>query len=259
MADDLRFPDTPPEFEVWTYLWSGLDMAREQLADSFAALLDREPRLGRRERELLDRWGELAFSGLTQLMLDATAKDKEFEEVRRVHGVPGAQPWLAFAVDLKFAEEGVGRAEMALERYHELRCARLPPGLSPRSRRYVAEASHTFLFGFDAACIAFCGAAVEQEVKDACVRGGLYTEHALRRAERAGRTGMTFLNEAKRAGLIDGAFHAAETVLRARNEVLHRSIEKGDPLADKALEYLVTMSQVFQELDAKTPRKPAKG
>jgi hypothetical protein len=259
MADDRRFPDQPPKFEVWNYLERGLDMARNELDEPVyiddSTSTERTPRLGEKERKLLHRWAELAFSGLTQLVLDPAAKDQELGEVRQVAATPGAEPWLNFAVDLRFAEEGVGRAQTALDRYADLRRARLPPGLSRRSKRYVAEAAHTFLFGFDAACIVFCGAAVEQEIKDSLVRARRYTDHTLRQAERNGRTGMTFLHEAKRAELIKEEFRSAETLLRARNEVLHRGIDKGEGLRDEALEHLVTMSRVFRELDTVAPRQ----
>jgi hypothetical protein len=121
---------------------------RESINDTMAVIEERAPRLGQKERKLLERWADLAFSGLSQVTFEATARDQELEEVRQVSGAPGAEPWLNFAVDLRFAEEVVGRYQAALERYAELRRAHLPSGLSPRSRRCVAEATQTFLFTF---------------------------------------------------------------------------------------------------------------
>jgi hypothetical protein len=141
-----------------------------------------------------------------------------------------------------------------LARYEELRRARLPPRLSQRSSSYVKEAVHTYLFGFDAACVAFCGAAVEQQVKDACVRAALYTEYTMRRAEKGGRGGMTFLEEANRGGLITETYEVAREILRRRNTVLHRGMDTDEQLSEEAARTLLGMSKVFHELDA-TPAK----
>lgn len=249
MNDELRFPADPPKFEVWNHLESGLDMARNEIAEPH--FLDEPPKLREHERQLLDRWAELAFSGLTQLVLDPSAKGQEFEGVRRIYNAPGAEPWLNFAVDLCFAEEGVARAQGALGRYGELRGIRLPPSLSKRTRGYVRVAAQTFLFGFDPACIAFCGAAIEQELKEACLRAGIYTDRAIHR-ERP--TGHTCLFKGQRGGLIKKSFDVAKRTLDQRDRVLHRGVEQQEDLHDEAVQHLIALGEVFWELDASRPR-----
>ena len=251
MAEPLQFPPESPEFEVWIYLEMGLDHARNQIEGPIAGLDERPKGVGAAERALMNRWADLAFSGLTQLALDSETRDEEMHQVRRVYNVPGAAPWLDFAVDLRFASEGVERAQTALERYGELREVRLPAGLSKRSQGYVTEAAQTFLFGFDAACITFCGAAVEQELKDACVRAGIYTG---RRVEKEAKTGKTVLEDAKRNGLIKATYSAAHSILSGRNAVLHRGMHEGEKLREEALQHLITMSRVFHELDQTSRR-----
>lgn len=75
-------------------------------------------------------------------------------------------PWVSFAVEVRLLERSSERANAALARYRELEPFLSQLELDEKPLRYVAEARRTYLLGLDAACVAFCGAALEQVLKE---------------------------------------------------------------------------------------------
>ena len=232
----LRFPDTPPHFEVWNHLHSGLDLARMEFDD-----------LGEKEKRALEGFAELVFGRRSRLT--GLPEDQEIYEleVRLLE-----DPWFKHAVDLRFAEDAVGRATGALRRYLELRPILTRLQLSERSQTYLAEAVHTFLFGFNAACIAFCGATLEQVLKEALIRSGECSERQLRREL---PTGHTLLKKAEEKKLVAESYGAAKKVLDERNRVMHQDMSNQDVIQHLALENIAALGSTLQELGfTRTPR-----
>ena len=98
---DLVFPAIPPRSEVWTYLYSGLDLARMEFAD-----------LGENERQALDQFAELVLGRLSKLAGSPEDKECYDAEAKRLE-----DPWFKHAVDLIFAEAAIDRAMGVLKRY----------------------------------------------------------------------------------------------------------------------------------------------
>lgn len=225
----LRFPNSPPRFEVWNHLHSGLDLARMEFEE-----------LGEKEKRALERFADLVFARRSKL-----AGLPEDQEVYELEARLLEDPWFKHAVDLRFAEEAVGRATGALHRYLELRPILTRLQLSERSQTYLAEAVQTFLFGFDAACIAFCGATLEQVLKEALIRSGEYSERQLRQ-ERP--TGHTLLKKAEEKKLVGDSYEAAKKVLDERNRVMHQDMRNQDVIQHLALENIAALGSTLQEL-----------
>jgi hypothetical protein len=82
----------------------------------------------------------------------------------------------------------------------------------------------TFLFGFDAACIAFCGATLEQILKEALIRSKEYAERQLRQ-ERL--TGLGLLMKANEKKLIIESYEEPErSSLSETSECIKVYVEK---------------------------------
>jgi hypothetical protein len=227
MPTSLQFPDTPPRFEVWNHLHSGLDLARMEFDD-----------LGKREKEALDNFAEVVFA--RRAALTAPPED---QEVHELEGRLLEHPWFKHAADIRFAEEAVWRGTGALSRYLELRPILTRLQLSQRSQTYLGEAVQTFLFHFDAACIAFCEATLEQVLKEALVRSGVYTDRQLRRDQ---PTGMSLLIKAK--GLLTDSYDLAKNLIEERNRVMHRDMGDQQALHDRALGSIAALGATLQQL-----------
>jgi hypothetical protein len=186
--------------------------------------------LGENEKRVLEKFAELVFA--RRLKLAGLPEDQEIYEQE---GRLLEDPWFKHAVDLRFAEEGIGRATGALDRYLDLRPILTRLRLSERSRTYLAEAVHTFLFGFDAACIAFCGATLEQVLKEALIR-----------SERP--TGHTLLKRAEEKKLIADSYESAKKVLDERNRIMHQDMSKRDVIQHRALQNIGALGSTLQEL-----------
>jgi hypothetical protein len=161
MTEDERYG---PETEVWNHLHSGLD-----LADMELDALEAE---SRREVELFGK----ALVKVRQQFVLPTHSDRIidlFDDLLK-------DAWYRHAANLEFGREAVNRATDALGRFLELRLVLTDYKLPYRSGSYLREAIDTFVFGFDAACIAFCGATLEQVLKDLIVANGIYTDARLK-------------------------------------------------------------------------------
>jgi hypothetical protein len=147
--------ETSPRFDVWVHLESGLELADDEF-----------DRLPKKVRTFLKKFGEKLFSQRTDM---TGAPDDEFPDLsERLLQLP----WPKFAADIAFAQEAIHRATNALYRYVELQPILTRYSLSKAAAKYLREAGRAFLFSFDAASIAFCGAALEKTLEDALVHQG---------------------------------------------------------------------------------------
>src|SRR5262245_16958652 len=101
------FPDHDPEAEVWNHLESGLQMARDELRP-FDPKVRAE--LEHLAKEVADTRGVLILPASKASLVDA--EDQLFRH-----------PWIRHAIDTEIAQEGIIRANEALERYRSLKPA----------------------------------------------------------------------------------------------------------------------------------------
>ena len=148
-------------------------------------------------------------------------------------------------MDLIFAEAAIDRAMGVLKRYLKLGPILTRLHLSQRCQTYLTEAVQTFLFGFDAACIAFCGATLEQVLKEALIRSGECNEKQLRQ-DRTSPLGL--LKKAQNKKLIMDSYEAARKVLDGRNLIMHQDIGNEDAVLKRAIETIDALGSTLQEL-----------
>jgi len=228
---DEIFSGNGPEFEVWNHLYSGLDLARAEL-----------DKLSENGRGILTRFGERVFAQRTTLTVEPDDSFATFSQ----HALD--VPWLKFAADIAFAEEAVWRAEKALVRYVELQPILTRYKLSDVARKYLQEAAQTFLFSFDAACVAFCNAALEQTLRDLLVDATVMTNRDLQRNQ---PTANGLLERATREKVLpEAAEQAARDLIAMRNKVMHRQFQNLKEDALKAMEHLATVLQYLGRIKA---------
>jgi hypothetical protein len=250
MGERMKFPERAPQFEVWNHLESGLDHARQEFNDyrHLVGSSKHDESVGSEEQQALEAFADFLFDGLSVL---ATHSEHTAHGTRLAHilGEPNAAPWIDFASDLRFAEEGVRRARLALDRYRALRLQWTTLTLSDRAYDCLREAVHTYLFGFDAACVAFCGVALERILKDALVSNGAWTRD---QADFENRVGKTVLNAANREHLISDTYADAERVLKCRGGIVHSGARRGGATDNMAIDCLRSLGRVLQELSKTT-------
>ena len=156
-----------------------------------------------------------------------------------------AEPWVRYAADLHIAGEGIHRATTALDRYLEIQPSAAARALPERARSHVREAVHTFMFGFDAACIALCRASLEQVLKDALVARAAYTDPQLKREH---PTAGTLLENAKRAKLLTDAYDAAKRVVDRGDTLMHSHVYDGKILKQLASDSVRDLTSAMVEL-----------
>lgn len=223
--------DYGPEFEVWNHLSSGLDLARMEL-------------------DALDKQTRQSVEGLAKIIIQNRSSFSHPPALKEwIAFFDGLldDPWFRFAAELELADAGVDRASGALRRYLELRPVFSEYQVGSKATLYLREVVDTFLFGFDAACIALCGAALEQVLRELAVEFGEYSEARLNR-ERP--TGHTLLEVGKRSGCISSsAFDAAKRVLEQRNYVMHRSLWEERIIKSMAVQSITDLGKVLTLLD----------
>ena len=101
------------------------------------------------------------------------------------------------------------------------------------------------MFGFDAACIAFCGATLEQVLKEALIRSGECNEKQLRQDR---PTALGLLKKAEEKKLITDSYEAARKVFEDRNLIMHQHIGNKDALLKHAIENIAALGSTLQEL-----------
>lgn len=221
--------DYGPRYEVWLYLFDGLDLARLEL-----------DALDSKSRESVDKFADRIIAARKSYAL---GKDQEMRV--ELYDLLMEDEWYRFAAELELGKEGVSRAASALERFLELRPVLTSYKLGEKATAYLREVIDTYLFGFDAACVALCGATLEQVLRELVLAHGLYTEPRLRRESPSGNT---LLQEAKRAGRIGGAYDAAKRLLDHRNHVMHRNLWEEKIAKGIALQCVNELGQVLVEL-----------
>jgi hypothetical protein len=200
----MEWPQDGPEVDVWNHVQTGIDLADEELSALPEDL-----------RQLTERLGEALIEIRSQVVAD------DGDELLDLDDRLMLEPWVRYAADLQVASEGVRRATMALDRYLEIRPSRAARALPERARAHVREALHTFMFGFDPACIALCRAALEQVLKDLLVAKGIYTEPQLKREK---PTAGALLEKAKQATLLADTYDAAKRVVDRGDTLMHRHV-----------------------------------
>ena len=242
----MRFPERRPEFDVWIHLANGLDQARDELSELQKTLgfANAEEVLGRSERKALEDFADWIFSRLSMMATspEDAGRAKDFLNLLKAEN---AEPWIDFAMDIRFAEEGVRRATLALERHKALRLGWKPISVSDEARALLREAVHAYLFGFDAPCIAFCGIALERVLKDALVADGAWTPE---QAHGEKRKASQALNAANERRLVRESFPEAEKLIKRRDEVVHSDSRAGSASEKRARESLSALGKVLEEL-----------
>lgn len=199
------WPDEGPEIEVWNHIYTGLTLAEEEL-----------DYLPENVRSFTERIAEILLFNRTKVIL--TKADKDWAEL---DNELLSLPWIRYATDLEIASEGIDRATKALDRYVELRPTVALDAIPEKAKPYIREAIHTYIFGFDAACIALCRAVLEQLLKYCLVSLSIYTEPQLRR-EKPGAG--TLLQKAKQSDLISNTYERAVQVIRRGDELMHSHV-----------------------------------
>jgi hypothetical protein len=231
--DDNHGEELGPVHGVRWYLSDGVDQAQWEL-DSLAS----------EDRELVERAAQLIVNWQLDLVReeDQRAASEILQQLRE-------DPWIRFAVDLRFAEDGVSRSFGCLERYLLIATTHNRRPTLPNARRYLREATTTFVFGFDAACIALCGAALEQTLKNLLVEHDVLSASELSRQK---RTAGAVLDLARRHNLIGGGDQSARHVLRARDHVMHHGIWEERILTRMASECVNHLAMALSEF-GRTP------
>jgi len=221
-----------PEFEVWNHLYSGLDQARWEMNE-----------LPPDYREALESLAKVKAHKFHSLVLSS----KELAARQPNLGAPFAttMAWFDHAVEIEFAEEGIRRSVNALTRYRRLQPRTTRRPVPDAAKRHLHEVVETFLFGFDAACIALCRATLEQLLRDALLTAKVYTEPQLRR-ERP--TAGALLENARRQRVLVSSLAAAENLVKRGDTVMHRAIYSERILEQQALDSIGNLVEVFVEL-----------
>jgi hypothetical protein len=220
-----------PEFQVWNHLWAGIDMATNELR----ALDD----ASRAQVEKLGKAIADARSDLVQRPNSFSARVLSVEEYLL------ANPWIRHAAEIEIAATGIVRAEKALDRFAKVRPAITRRALPPRAAGYVAEVINTFIFGFDAACIALCRATLEQVLKDELVRRGAFTEPQLKREK---PTAGTLLSNAFRIGLLQSSRRSAGKLVEKGDTIMHNFVYDERVSEQQALDSVAQLIEVLTEI-----------
>jgi hypothetical protein len=232
-ADDID----GPEFEVWLHLWTGIDTATDELR-----VLNDE------SRKAVEQIGSELVNARKAL---SQAPDTYGAKLLLIDDHLLANPWVRHAAEIEVASTGIWRSEQALKRFMRVKPAIVSRPIPERAIKYVAEVVQTYMFGFDAACIALCRATIEQLLKDELLAHGLLTEPQIRR-ERP--TAGSLLAHAKRAGLLTDSTAAAERVVKKGDTVLHSFVYDDRVIDQQALDSVTDLVLVVAELYADTDK-----
>lgn len=219
-----------PEWDVWYHLASGLDEATSEFRV-----------FGEKDQAMLDLLGEAVFHVRSRLTTRVASRAPE--TLAQIYG----EEWVRHAIDLRIAEEAIDRAREGFDRYAEIEPAVITRPLGDRSARYLRQAAMSYVFGFDGPCIAFCGAALEQLLKEHLVEAGCVSEKEIQRRKLSGGEA---LDQARREGLISSTSMQASRILHERNRVMHRHLWDERIIRQMALQSLKDLTEVLGELDS---------
>jgi hypothetical protein len=238
--------------EVWNHLESGWQMAYDDLAKHLAP-------------EMLAFFRSLAgivVGAKAHLRVDLSRAEFRDNLARLApevspadHGAlvrgllqwyaAGKDPWLTHAVHLEIADEGIGRAVGALERFDRITSQLGSQPIPDRALPYLREVTSSFLFGFDAATIALTRATLEQVARTVLVRIGAATEAQLKR-EKPDLEGL--LRRLRQASVLDTAWDAANRIRTRGNTALHDHLYEERIRMQTALDSIVDLNTVLREL-----------
>lgn len=228
--DDFHLPAAGPELRVWDHIQAGLESARTEL-----------DRLAPGERSLVEVTAEILVSVRERIVASPATE--------RILGLEQSllnDPWFRYAADIRLGEELARRASEAFQRYLDLQPVVSTYTLSPEARRYIREASQTFVFGFDAACIALCGATLETVLKEVLIDRRFVTRQQLKRE---GATAFRVLELAKRENVLDRlTIEVARRVCEERNSVMHSGVTEDEQLKKSALGSIGGLAAVLHAL-----------
>ncbi|SRR6266542_313810 len=244
-----------PEFEVWNHLESGWQQAYDDMAR----------RVGRESMRFLEAFAEAIVGLRTDLVLHAedlpvpkslaSALPKVSpEQLQRLEGVLAdpsvldSNPWLRHAVDLEVAKISMRRAVHALDRFRSLRPVLAAQAVPENARAYMREVVHTYLLGFDAACIALCRACFDQLAKAVLLKAGVFREPDLRKGH---LTSLGLLDHLRRGDLIGNAEEPARRLGERGNTIMHRGLYEERVLPTLSLDSIRDLLVVSVALAAK--------
>jgi hypothetical protein len=199
------WPDKGPNADVWSHLQTGLDLAEEEMED-----------LPEKVQKFTEAVAKALLLNRTKVILDA--KEKGWAEL---DSELLSFLWVRYATDLEIAREGITRATKALDRYGEIRPTVAVDAIPEKAQSYIREVVHTYIFGFDAACIALCRAALEQLLKHCLVSVGAYTLPQLKREQ---PTAGTLLAKARQGNLLPTAYDPAYQVIQRGDQLMHSHV-----------------------------------
>jgi hypothetical protein len=241
-----------PDFEVWNHLDGGLQVAHDDMANKLG------PDLTALLMAIAD--GLVELKEQVFIPRDAPAISQKFAEVFPQFGstqqanilneaasiyAKNAGPFFRHAVHLAVAGVGLRRVNEALTRFVDISFVIVQRPVPAKSRPYIREVVHTFLFGFDPACIALCRSTFELFARSVLVARGLYTEPQLRREQ---PTAHTLSARLKQANLIPESHSAATRLVERGNTILHKGIYDARISKQAALDSVSDLILVAQEL-----------
>ena len=256
MTDSDEADNAPlfPEFDVWNHLDSGWQMAFDDLkrtvdSDVLTLVQDIAHLVYGAQRRLIVPMDSEWLRGAAKRLLP-TVTEVDGEKIIRATLAAmeeGRLPLVRYAVELEVASEGIGRANRALSRASLLKPMLGARELPERARRYLEDAVGTFLFGFDAACIAFCCSAFEQLGRHKLIQAGIWSEAHVRKSK---PTAFTVLADLERATppLLTQSRAAADSLVRRRNQNLHSHLYDERILKQSAVDSIDELLQVAREL-----------
>lgn len=242
-----------PMFEVWNHLHAGLDLARMDMTDRLppqtvhflqhlaGALVEANCNL------LLVEDDPSAFQRLAMVLPERKPGDAP----GLLHGlykwyVDGKDPWFRHAVELEVARHGIARAIQAIDRFGELAPQFAQRPVPDRAQQYLREVVNTFLFGFDAACIALCRSVFEQVAKAHLLERGLYTEPQLKREKPTAGKLLEVLKQSRE--LLGSGYSAAKRLVDRGSTVAHSHIYDPKILRSQAQASIQELLQVLSAM-----------
>ncbi len=245
-----------PEFEVWNHLESGWQQAYDDMAR----------RVGRDSMRFFEALAEAIVGLRTTLVLDVndlpvpktiadTFRGVSPEQLQRLArrffedpSLADSSPWMRHAVDLEVGGIGMRRAVAALERFKSLKPVLAAQPIPDNARAYMREVVHTYLMGFDAACIALCRACFDQLAKAVLLRADVLTEQDLRKGH---LTTLRLVELLQRNRLIEEAYEPARRLGERGNAVMHRGLYEERVLPTLSLDSITDLLAVSVALASK--------
>jgi hypothetical protein len=242
-----------PDHSVAEHLESGLELARLELTSKLDAKMAEfciyaaGVIIGTRRRLVLDDQFPAIIHGDLARPHWATPDMTETVAALSIDPAVGIlhDPWLRYAAEIEIAEEGVDRTDVAMQRFPLLAPRIAKRRLSPKAQQYLQEVARTFLFGFDAACIALARATFEQAATQVLVEREHFTGPQLTRGK---ATAGDLIVHLKRADLLVQSLAAAGRLVKKGNTVLHHFVYSERILPQEALDCITDLVEVLAEL-----------